>query len=269
MSALDVPRAARLSRTLSRDFRNWNAKGFAVARKQKTSGPPSLFPSPETEVEAYGFIRRQLGDLGWVVKNPNLATGGQVWTQNQCLGHPEIKAALGMKRPENVVKISETQLWVIESKASRAELDIAVQEAIDYYSKPINERAPNLRAILATGLAGTEAGGYLIRTKILIDGVWHVVTINNQEATGLLSPRDVQALLDSRTADVHEFVPSQWLFLKTAERINGILHMGGINKNDRAKTMAALLLSVAEDEPPNVDTEHQSGSRKRLTGEVN
>ncbi len=47
--------------------------------------------------------------------------------------------------------------------------------------------------------------------------------------------------------------PPQWLFLQAAERINGILHIGGINKNDRAKTMAALLLSVVE-EPPNLET---------------
>jgi type I restriction enzyme M protein len=54
-------------------------------------------------------------------------------------------------------------------------------------------------------------------------------------------------------SDVHEFAPPQWLFISAAERINGILHSGGINKNDRAKTMAALLLSVI-DTPPDLDT---------------
>ncbi len=47
--------------------------------------------------------------------------------------------------------------------------------------------------------------------------------------------------------------PPQWLFLQAAERINEILHVGGINKNDRAKTIAALLLSVVE-QPPNLET---------------
>jgi type I restriction-modification system DNA methylase subunit len=52
---------------------------------------------------------------------------------------------------------------------------------------------------------------------------------------------------------VHEFLPPKLLFVSAAERINGILHVGGINKNERAKTMAALLLSVIG-EPPNLDT---------------
>jgi type I restriction enzyme M protein len=64
-------------------------------------------------------------------------------------------------------------------------------------------------------------------------------------------------------SDVHEFAPPQWLFVSAAERINEILHSGGINKNDRAKTMAALLLSVIH-EPPNLET-----SLPVLIGEIN
>ena len=67
-----------------------------MAQRRRTSNQAMTFdfaaPVPaETEVEAYGFIRKQLGDLGWIVKNPSSRTGGQVWTQNQCLAHPEIK----------------------------------------------------------------------------------------------------------------------------------------------------------------------------------
>lgn len=235
--------------------------------KKKIDAEPSLPFSQlrETEVEAYGFIRERLKDLGWVLKNPSLNTGGQVWTQNQCLSHPEIKLALGAKRPENIVKLTETLLWVIEAKASRRELDKAVDEAASYYSHRINNTSPNLRAVIATGVAGTEdALGYLIRSKILLGNVWHPVTINGQEATGLLSPKDIQSLLDGNTSDVHEYTPSQWVFMRAAERINGLLHLGGINKNDRAKTIAALLLSVAEEAPPNVDT-----SLSVLIGEIN
>jgi len=207
----------------------------------------------KSEVEAYDYIRRQLRELQWVVKNPSLSTGGQVWTQNQCLSHPEIKAALGLQRPENVVKLSEHLLWVIEAKASLKQLDQAVDEAQDLYAKPINDLKGGIEAVLATGIAGDEDSGYIARTMILLGGKWQVVTINRQEATGLLSPEDVRTLLDGGTADIGEFAPPQWLFLQAAERINGILHLGGINKNDRAKTMAALLLSVV-DQPPNLDT---------------
>jgi type I restriction enzyme M protein len=213
----------------------------------------SLLPLSETEVEAYEFIRRGLRDLGWIVKNPNLNTGGQVWTQNQCLSHPEIKAALDKKRPENIIKLTEDAVWVIEAKASRGQLNLALDEATNYYADRINAGCQTLRARLISGVAGNEELGYLIRTKILIKNNWHTVTINGQEATGLLSPDDVRTLLEQNDSDIREFAPPQWLFLQAAERINEYLHIGGINKNDRAKTMAALLLSVVE-QPPNLET---------------
>jgi type I restriction-modification system DNA methylase subunit len=151
------------------------------------------------------------------------------------------------------VKLSEQSLWVIEAKSSRKQIGQAVDEAVESYSRKINEAAVAVRAVLASGIAGTEELGYLVKTKILLGNRWHPVTINGQEATGLLSPKDVKTLLGEQTSDIREFAPPQWLFLQAAERINGILHIGGINKNDRAKTMAALLLSVV-DEPPNLDT---------------
>ena len=226
-------------------------------KSTKIQAKPKPLPTTkvsETEVEAYDFIRRQLRDLGWRVKNPSLNTGGQVWTQNQCLSHPEIKDALGANRPENIVQVADNRLWVIEAKASRKDLAKAIDEARNFYSDKINAMPGKLRAVLATGVAGTEELGYLIRTHVRLDGTWHEVTINQQVATGLLSQQQAAFLLKENVADVHEYSPPQRLFLNTAERINGILHMGGINKNDRAKTMAALLLSVI-DEPPSLDTE--------------
>jgi hypothetical protein len=228
-------------------------EGSLTMPKEKASkpdaNPKTLFNLlPNSEVEAYGFIRERLRALGWMVKNPSSGTGGQVWTQNQCFAHEEIKHALGLKRPENIVKLSEQYLWVIEAKASRKQLDKAIEEAVHYYAKPINENpSGKLKAVLATGIAGSEETSYLIRTKIRVEGDWHVVTINGQEATGLLSPTDVQFLLKSGGSDIHEFAPPQRVFLEAAEKINELLHTGGINKNDRAKTIAALLLSVVED----------------------
>lgn len=224
----------------------------------------SLLPKPaESEVEAYEFIRQQLRDLGWIVKDPSKSGIGQVWTQNQCLAHPHLKAAFDKVRPENVVKLSEKLVWVIEAKPTRKELQKALSEATDFYCPKVNDTKGQFKAILATGVAGNESAGYLMRTVIRLDGAWHSVTINKQEATGLLSPDDVQVLLKDGGTDVHEFAPPQWLFVSAAERINQILHSGGINKNDRAKTMAALLLSVIH-EPPNLET-----SLPVLIGEIN
>lgn len=215
--------------------------------------PGSRPRANDTEVEAYGFIRRQLEDLGWIVKNPSRATGGQVWTQNQCLADPQLKAAFGRCRPENVIKLSEKAIWIVEAKAARKDLSKALSEATDFYCQSVNKTRGQYKAVLATGVAGNETAGYLMRTAVRVDGDWQTVTINHQEATGLLSPNDARTLLESGGPDIHEFTPPQWLFVSAAERINEILHSGGINKNDRAKTMAALLLSVIQ-EPPNLDT---------------
>ena len=206
-----------------------------------------------SEVEAYEFIRQQLRDLGWSVKDPTRSPTGRVWTQNQCLADAHLKAALGSTRPENIIKLTERLLWVVEAKASPKDLGRAVSEATDFYSKAINDAGEHYRAVLASGVAGNEGAGYLVRTMIRLDGQWHPVTINDQEATGFLSPDDVRALLESGGSDIHEFTPPQWLFANAAERINAILHSGSINKNDRAKTMAALLLSVI-DQPPDLET---------------
>jgi len=228
--------------------------GSAQQDQVSLSPKPAKLPKPtETEVEAYAFIRQQLRDLGWVVRDPSKSGNGQVWTQNQCLADPHMKSAFGMVRPENVVKLSEKFLWVIESKPTRKELDKALSEATDFYAAKINATKGQYKALMATGVAGNESAGYLMRTAIYLDGKWRTVTINKQEATGLLSPDDVRVLLKDGGPDVHEFAPPQWLFISAAERINEILHSGGINKNDRAKTMAALLLSVI-DAPPDLDT---------------
>lgn len=224
----------------------------------------SLSPKPkESEVEAYGFIRQQLRDLGWIVKDPSKSGNGQVWTQNQCLADPHLKEAFGKARPENIIKLSERFVWIIEAKATRKELAKALAEATDFYSDRVNGTKGQFKALLATGVAGNEQDGYLIKTSIRIDGKWHTVTINKHEATGLLSPTDVATLLKDGGPDVSEFAPPQWLFVSAAERINEILHSGGINKNDRARTMAALLLSVIH-EPPNLET-----SLPVLIGEIN
>ena len=129
----------------------------------------SLLPSPaETEVEAYEFIRQQLRDLGWIVKDPSKAGNGQVWTQNQCLAHPQIKESFGTCRPENIVKLSEKMLWVIEAKPTRKQLQKALDEATDFYSEKINGTPGHFKAILATGVAGNETAGYLMRTAIRV-----------------------------------------------------------------------------------------------------
>src|ERR1035438_9637165 len=95
----------------------------------------------DTEVDAYIFIKENLKALGWDTRNPARNGSGQVYTQNECLSNPEIKKLLGLERPENIVRINDETLWVIESKRSHAELNSAVTEGEDYADKLNRGRA--------------------------------------------------------------------------------------------------------------------------------
>lgn len=232
------------------------AAKYKTSAKKKTAFSPQLLPLPVTdsEVEAYDWIRQRLRDLNWIVKNPSLATGGQVWTQNQCLAHPEIKRCLGSLRPENVVRLSETKLWIIEAKRTRAGLKQALKEAENDYARPINNGG-RLTVSLISGVAGNDTTGYEVRTKMLVAGEYKPVTINDVEATGLLDPKAVDILLSTGSPNIAELTIDESVFLRSAENVNRALHMGGINKNDRARVMAALLLTLLEKSDPDVDSD--------------
>lgn len=70
----------------------------------------------DTEVDAYTWIKQDLKEKGWDTRNPTRHIEGEVYTQNEVYGHPEIHACLGFGKPENVVKLNATDFWVIEAK---------------------------------------------------------------------------------------------------------------------------------------------------------
>jgi len=213
-----------------------------------------MTPSGEsTEVEAYKFILDQLKEVGWNTKNPSQYPDGQVWTQNQCLRHPEIKKTLGSTRPENIVKLSEKKLWVIEAKSTRAQLAKALKEAEDDYAKVLMDGG-YFSVPLISGVAGNYTTGFEVRTYLLVGTKYKPIIINGKEATGFLDEKTITNLLASGRPVIADFVVNEIIFLRAAERINRILHLGGINKNDRAKVMAALLLVSSEAPGPNVES---------------
>ena len=86
-------------------------------------------------MHAYAFIKEDLKTLGWIVKNPLRFQGGQVYTQNECLEDTELKKYLGQDRPENIVKVSESNYYVIEAKSTKDKINQAIKEAEDYMLK--------------------------------------------------------------------------------------------------------------------------------------
>ena len=80
-----------------------------------------------TEVDAYVFIKDNLNALGWDTRNPERVDSGQVYTQNECLSNSEIRRQLGLLKPENIVRVTDSVLWVIEAKRSHDQLDQALR----------------------------------------------------------------------------------------------------------------------------------------------
>jgi type I restriction enzyme M protein len=116
----------------------------------------------DSEVHAYEFIKANLRLLGWDVRNPERADAGQVWTQNECLSNPEIRRCLGLDRPENIVKVTERVLWIIEAKRAHRELVQALHEAEHDYASKFRTSA-KYEARFITGVAGNEIDSFLIR----------------------------------------------------------------------------------------------------------
>jgi type I restriction enzyme M protein len=191
-----------------------------------------------TEVDAYIFIKANLKDLGWDTRNPERVAGGQVWTQNECLSNTEIKRLLGLERPENIIKVTESALWVIESKRSHAELERALAEAEEYASKL--QKSRQFKPLFISGVAGNEIDTFLIRTKFFDGKKFVPVKMNDVAITGLLSPDNCRTILDSQNPNLDNPPIDEKFFIARAEHINEILHLGAVNPHQRAAVMSAL-----------------------------
>ena len=194
-----------------------------------------------TEKNAYAYIIAALKDLGWNVKNPNRHPEGKVYTDNQALGHPELKKGLGLQRPENVVKLDETTFWVIESKSSRQELEIAVQEAIDY-ANGINTQS-SVKAVIASGVAGNDDDGYLVRNVYMHKGAFTPICLNGEPLTGLLSSEMADRVIGEDSPDLKDIPVDEGLFLATAEAVNKELHIGAIKQKRPRKGNGGVITS--------------------------
>lgn len=208
----------------------------------------------DSEVEAYIFIRDKLEELGWNPANPARSPAGEVYTQNQALENLALQEALGQDRPENIVKISDTKYWVIESKNRREKMDQAVKEGIEQYAEPIND-AGKVEVVFVSAVAGNDADKYDVKNFYREDGEFNEVVINDQPPSALLSNDIAERILEADSASIEDFPIDEEYFLSKAEAINQILHEGSINKSRRAKVMSALLLSLIGGGRPDLDAD--------------
>ncbi|MDQ4121669.1 MAG: SAM-dependent methyltransferase [Acidobacteriota bacterium] len=205
----------------------------------------------DSEFHAYGFIRDELKERGWDVRNPKNHPTGQVYTQGECLADTELKACLGLDRPENVVKVTDSVVWVIEAKREHSQLGQALREAEDYARK-INQ-SKNIKALFISGVAGNPTDSFIVETHFLVGNKFKPITINCKDVTSLIRPEEAKTVLSSGSPVIKDLEIDEALVLAKAESINKILHLGAINKSLRARVMAALMLSLIDTPAPNVD----------------
>jgi len=210
-------------------------------------------PRRDTEREAEYFIRDTLKEIGWDMRNPLRDTQGQVFTQTQCLEHDEIRRNLNRDHPEFIVKLNETNYWIIEAKPNKEMIEIALTQAKNKYADKINQ-STHIKAVIITGVAGNEDEKYTIRSMFFENGRFKDIKINEKVITSLISPKMAEELLRCQKAEMEEMPIEETFFLKTAEKINEILHNGAIPAIERGKIMSALLLSLIDDTPPNLNS---------------
>lgn len=214
----------------------------------------------DSEFRLYGYILQRLSEVGWDRRTPS--KGGHVYTQNEALEDSKLKSAFGSKRPENVVVVAAGEYWVIEAKSDVGDLAKAVQEARGRARAINGIEGASCRII--TGIAGNPDTTHYIETHCLVGDHWERLSINNRDSTGFISPDQVRMVLTSGGAALHEYEIDDALFDAKTASINETLHQGGINKRNRARVLACLLLALAEDAELPVST-----SLNVLIGDIN
>jgi type I restriction-modification system DNA methylase subunit len=184
--------------------------------------------------------------LGWNLKNPLKHAAGQVFAQHEANYDPWLSSLLGGTKPEFLVKITDEVYWAIEAKSEHKQLTLAVDEAKNFYADKINQ-SNQIKCLFATGVAGHEDSTFLVETYFF-DGVsWRQVEINSAVTTGFISREQVLQIIQANDPNLKDQEIHDELFIQKANEINELLHRGAINKRNRARVIASLLLALAKD----------------------
>jgi len=130
-------------------------------------------------------------------------------------------------------------------------LEQALEEARNYAGKINNSSVISVKFI--TGVAGNDNDSYLIKSAYYDGNEFKPITINDKEITGFLPPDEARTILRTNNPHLADMPINIKLFISKAEKINEILHLGAVLPNRRAEVMSALLLSMLDDTPPNID----------------
>jgi len=96
-------------------------------------------------------------------------------------------------------------------------------------------------------VAGSPEDSHYVSTKFWDGNRWEEVSINDFDTTGFLSFEQCEEILAKNSPKIDKFGYSAEKFLEKANAVNETLHAYEIPVEERAKTMAALLLAIAKD----------------------
>lgn len=202
--------------------------------------------SRETEFRAYIWIENRLQELGWDTRNPNRTPTGQVWSQQEVSEREDLREALGGQRPESVAILDANTFWMIEAKHDLSKLSLALEEAVEY-AEALNGSVRPIRSPIASGVAGSEAAGFIVESKILIDGAWETVLEGEQPCSRLLSHAEIQRMVIRGLPQVIPSYLSVSESVELAGKINAIMHSAKIELEKRALYVALLILALNQD----------------------
>jgi len=205
-----------------------------------------------SEVDAYTYIKEQLEQLEWNIKNPARSEEGEVYKQNEVLANNELKKYLGRDMPEAVIILNSVEYWVIEAKRDKKDIEKALDEAKNQYAKKINN-SKKVKCVIISGVAGNDIDGYIVRNQYLKDSVWNDILFNGEHKNILLSKSQALFIINNETFEWSDLpdIPEE-KYISSAVEINEILHNAGINKNKRARFLAGLVLSLAQNSSVNL-----------------
>lgn len=208
-----------------------------------------------SEVDAYTYIKEQLDQLEWNIRNPARSPEGEVYKQNEVLANTELKKYLKRDMPEAVVVLSPVEFWVVEAKRDKKDIDKALNEAKNQYAEKIN-KSKKIKCVIISGVAGNDIDGYTVRNQYFKDGVWTDILFNGEHKNILLSKSQALFILNNETFEWSDLpdIPEE-KYISSAIEINEILHNAGINKNKRARFLAGLVLSLAQNNSINLREE--------------
>ena len=198
----------------------------------------------DSEFRAYVFIENSLKELGWNVKNPNRYADGEVYTQGECLNNELIKKHLKTLKPENIIVVKNNTFWVVEAKSEHKQIEQAIKECKNYCNL-LNKT--KILAPFFSAVAGNDNDSYVVKNYFFHNGDWLEIEINDKKTTGFLDKELIREILDKNNPCIKEHIVPDEVYYQKAIKINEILHNGSINKNNRARVVATMLLALLKD----------------------